>query len=717
MPAIISKIRLLLKIRQTHYDNSRAHFLHCQRLRDQAKALSDKAIEIRTDFANARPALIEAIYHKLIGHAIPRRQLDEARQRESALNHKLERLKMEERQSLADFKTKAQALEKALNQTAQARKNLSKAEEVLERQTIKSTQRAKRMANLALDEFALGKRSSLLLSVALWFLFDLSAPQMLMAQQKSYYRAINQPLSAVFKDVASQFDLIVKMRGVPRAPVKGIYEIDRIESFFNHMTNLHQLDWFIVKDVIYITPRKTRKKRTFQFTRRGDMRAFIHYLNHRKKVIGTPFKMSFHPRKSILGIEAPEIYLRYISQLHKKYLRNDIEEEVTQHHFQSASLLTQDKAQGAVMIFRLKNALASDKVYQFTNRRYSVEGVATLLRRLTGAGGGSSSSSPQSSNQYNALKRKTSLAKARSLTDSDDESDGSEASAPIAPLMIDDRDFSQVRILADKRLNAVLVYDDHKHYPYYKDLITHLDRKAGLVEIEAMIVDVSKDHINELGINWRVSKGRDAVGFGNFGNSLTDGAVGLSAGLGGLATALSSNIAGILAKIRFLETKGNSRVVSRPSVMTMDNLEAVINMRQRFFVKVEGYQDSSLYPVETGTSLRVTPHIVHATQNGGSNKPHIQLFIIIEDGTIDQSNSAMVDGLPSVQENKVSTQAVIGQGESLLIGGHIHTIKSNNKTQVPILGSIPLLGYLFRSEQIIKKEFIRLFIIRPNIYG
>ena len=230
-----------------------------------------------------------------------------------------------------------------------------------------------------------------------------------------------------------------------------------------------------------------------------------------------------------------------------------------------------------------------------------------------------------------------------------------------------------------------------------------------------MIVDVAKNHIDDLGIDWRARKGRNAVGFGDLGQNLTEGAVAFSFGLGGLPTALSSNLSGVLAKIRFLETKGESRIVSRPSVLTMDNLEAIINTTRRFFVRVSGYQDSSLYPVEAGTTLRVTPHIIHPSRDNDQT-PHIRLFISIEDGAVDSAASAQVDGVPAIQENKVNTQAVIEQGESLLIGGHIHTTKSDLTTRVPILGYLPLIGHLFSSQRVEEREFVRLFIIRPRIH-
>ena len=521
-----------------------------------------------------------------------------------------------------------------------------------------------------------------------------------------YYRAFDQNLPLALRDVAESFNLLIKMHDIPNHRLKGEYELRSLEQFLNPVARRYLLDWFILDRTLFVESRKLRRKRVFSLKTMDDLEGFHHFFEKEKPSHGVQFPVELDAGKMQFIIEAPEPYLRRLAYLHKRY--------ETRHQYEEED--EKDIGEGyGVMMFRLQNAWAVDKTYKFADTSYTVSGVATLLQQITGAAAPS-----RQSGSAPALGGNESVPEIRPLAAPRRQAIGEQMKDEKSPQRKDqeNQQNTNITILADERLNTVLIYDDRKLYSYYKKLIKSLDKKSELVEIEAMIVDVAKDHINDLGVNWQVSKGRDAVGFGNFGESLvTAGTIALSGGLGGLGTALTSNLSGVLAQIKFLETKGESRVVSRPSVVTMDNLEAIINTSQRFFVRVTGFQDSSLYPVEVGTTLRVTPHIIsRGTGSLRDEDPHIQIFVVIEDGAVDESESSRVDGLPRIQENKVSTQAVVEQGESLLIGGHIHTTTSDSITRVPILGHIPLLGYFFSSSRKIEKEFIRLFIIRPRVH-
>ncbi len=544
------------------------------------------------------------------------------------------------------------------------------------------------------------------------FIFIISclcASAALAGEKAIYYRAFDQNLPLALRDVAESFNLSLNMQDIPNQRLKGEYELHSPSKFLNIIAQRYLLDWFIDDETLFVTPKKLRQRRAFSFKTVADLDDFRIYVRKKKPLSGISFPMSLDGEQLQLTFQAPEAYLQRISLLYETYAgqHTEAEDEIAEK---------ENAGDGhGVMMFRLEHAWATDKTYQFADTAYTVSGVATILQKIIGAkeadeqsGGlpvfGSSESVPEI-RPLAAPRRKAVQEQMKSKTQAQHKPP--DAALSQAP-----------KILADERLNAILIYDDRRHYSYYKSLIKRLDKKSELVEIEAMIVDVAKDHIYDLGVNWQASKGRDAIGFGTIGENLVEeGAVALSGGLGGLSTALTSNLSGVLAKIRFLETKGNSRIVSRPSVVTMDNLEAIINTTQRFFVRVTGFQDSSLYPVEVGTTLRVTPHIISRSADSVRSKDyHIQLFVVIEDGAVDEAQSTRVDGLPRIQENKINTQAVVEQGESLLIGGHIHTTTSESISRVPFLGYIPLLGYLFSSRNKVEKEFIRLFIIRPRVH-
>jgi len=113
-------------------------------------------------------------------------------------------------------------------------------------------------------------------------------------------------------------------------------------------------------------------------------------------------------------------------------------------------------------------------------------------------------------------------------------------------------------------------------------------------------------------------------------------------------------------------------------------------------------------PITVGTTLKVTPHIID-TDKGES----VHLSVDIEDGAIQENDTQQA--LPRIRKSTIGTQAVMGEKESLLIGGFNAESDIKQVDQVPWLGSIPVIGILFKkkSSRLEKRE--RLFLITPKI--
>jgi type III secretion protein C len=162
-----------------------------------------------------------------------------------------------------------------------------------------------------------------------------------------------------------------------------------------------------------------------------------------------------------------------------------------------------------------------------------------------------------------------------------------------------------------------------------------------------------------------------------------------------------------LARINAMENKGKAKIVSRPSVITFDNIEAQFKHTDSFFVRVAGERDVGLYEISTGIVLKVTPHVIDVK---GHTK--IQLIVNVEDGMV-TGNS--VDNIPALKNSNINTQAIVDENNSLLIGGLIHDQEKTEKNKVPVLGDIPLLGAMFQYETKTKSKMERLFLISPRI--
>jgi type III secretion protein C len=278
------------------------------------------------------------------------------------------------------------------------------------------------------------------------------------------------------------------------------------------------------------------------------------------------------------------------------------------------------------------------------------------------------------------------------------------------PQVVNLGDANAVRIEADPRLNAVIVRDAPERLAQYEALVASLDVEPQSLEIEATIIDVNTDRLRELGINWRWSNAGNSLlfGRGDASDLLLRGNTEVTPqGRGGFVSAVLGDANQLVARINALQSDGAARVVSSPQVMTLSDVEAVFDNSQTFYVKVGGYQDVDLFNVSAGTQLRVTPHVFK-----DKDQVRIKLLVAVEDGSVTGRN---VDNIPIVERSTINTQALIQEGESLLIGGLVRESSGSNVDKIPLLGDIPLVGNLFKTRSDTKGRVERMFLISPRL--
>ncbi|WP_162242922.1 type III secretion system outer membrane ring subunit SctC [Sphingomonas sp. Leaf412] len=277
-----------------------------------------------------------------------------------------------------------------------------------------------------------------------------------------------------------------------------------------------------------------------------------------------------------------------------------------------------------------------------------------------------------------------------------------------------------VRIEPNPYLNAVIVRDVPERMGAYDSLIRALDVEPQVVEVEATIIDINTDKLRRLGINWRLESG--GLGFlfgdGTANDTLLTRNRGLSRrgnvtqitppAAGGTLSTIIGSQREFLGRIQALETKGVARVVSRPQIMTLANVEAVFDRTRTFYVRVAGREEVDLFNVTAGTVLRVNPHVFR-----DQDQTRVRMIVNIEDGSISQNS--LVENIPIVERASVSTQAMVLDGESLLLGGMTVDADSDDVYKIPLLGDIPLLGNLFKVQQRNRSRTERLFLITPRL--
>ncbi|AXE30564.1 EscC/YscC/HrcC family type III secretion system outer membrane ring protein [Chromobacterium phragmitis] len=319
--------------------------------------------------------------------------------------------------------------------------------------------------------------------------------------------------------------------------------------------------------------------------------------------------------------------------------------------------LNQEQNRETVRLFPLRYASAADNHYAYRGQSVTVPGVVSVLREMA---------------QGRALP----------LPDNKNPAPADPGGLPM---------FS-----ADTRQNAVLVRDRNKNMALYADLIPKLDKQPMLIEISVAIIDVNTADIDALGIDWSASAriGGGTVSF-NSGQLASDSFSSLVADSGNFMLRLSA-----------LEQQAKAKVVSRPSVVTLDNVQAVLDRSITFYTKLVSEKSASLQGLTSGALMRVTPRLIRE-----SGAERVLLTLNIQDGRQQGYNP---ENLPLVQNAEIATQATLNLGQALLLGGFVQDERIEDVRKIPLLGDLPLIGGLFRSRTQNDRSVVRLFLIKAE---
>ncbi|MET0383860.1 MAG: type III secretion system outer membrane ring subunit SctC [Burkholderiaceae bacterium] len=282
-------------------------------------------------------------------------------------------------------------------------------------------------------------------------------------------------------------------------------------------------------------------------------------------------------------------------------------------------------------------------------------------------------------------------------------------------------------IVADQRTNSILIRDLTSRMPQYGPLIDQLDVKPQLIELEAHVIEVENTALKQLGVEWRAHNSHVDLQTGNgstTANSYSNGVLnptfsGSLSNDGGTTTINTTPLGGsltavlgdagryLLTRINALEQTNQAKIDSSPKIATLDNVEAQMNNDTKFFVRVASYTAADLYSVQTGTDLRVLPMLID-----GNGSRQIKLAVHITDG---QLTGQQVDNIPVITSSNIDTEALLNEGDALLIAGYRVSKATHLQNGVPGLSKIPLIGGLFKYRDDEDSNMERLFLITPRV--
>jgi len=288
-----------------------------------------------------------------------------------------------------------------------------------------------------------------------------------------------------------------------------------------------------------------------------------------------------------------------------------------------------------------------------------------------------------------------------------------------------------VIVQADEASNALIITAPPARMKSIQSVVRQLDIRRAQLMIEAIIAEVSLDNAEEFGIQWRsasnvTSDNNAFIGGTNFnasGSGINQASVnprvlgdGLSLGFfSGTTNILGTNIINLNSLIRALSQTGDTNILSTPSLMAMDNEEAEIVVGQNVPFPTGSYTSTG------STTSTVNPFTTYERHDIGIKlkvKPQIS-----EGDTIRLDISQEVSSVASLDQNSgpitntrtITTSVLVDDGKLLVLGGLISNNVEESQYSVPILGSIPLLGALFRYNTSKQEKRNLMVFLRPVI--
>ena len=284
---------------------------------------------------------------------------------------------------------------------------------------------------------------------------------------------------------------------------------------------------------------------------------------------------------------------------------------------------------------------------------------------------------------------------------------------PIAELMLSDRG----RLVVNERINSYIVTDIPHAIEQLRKLLIEVDTPTRQVMIEARIVEVTDMTSLNLGIQWGGKFAKAGITNKDFPSSIIvtgdtfHSQEGISGngyitnfpfqpdegGVGNLAMTLGSvsNRYNLDMALQALESQDKIRIISAPRITTLDNIQAEINSGQSAVIVPTG-DNTQAEEVDTGIRLTVTPHI---TDNN-----MVFMDIEVEKSSLGQITANTV----TTEEKRATTQVLLSDGETTVIGGILEDEMNRHKEGWPILSKIPVLGFFFsgRVESGTKRELM-----------
>lgn len=479
--------------------------------------------------------------------------------------------------------------------------------------------------------------------------------------------ASNVKVGKLFDAVAERLNKpIILSKLAAEKKVTGNFNLANADEMFKALARRIALVWYDDGAGIYVYD-NSEMRSVIVNTQSAGSTQVLNYIQ-KTGIYDKRFPVRTQGDNRLLFVSGPPLYVELISAA-AAYLDERIKQE--------------DLAGGEVAVIPLKHSSVTDRTYNQRGQTVTIPGMLTALNGLFQGSNGAAESS-------------------LTIQPKEGEPKAIEAGFPVPPSIeglshtakpttASGRN-SPFSLVAYPDSNSLVVKGSPEQIRYVRQLVHTLDSSRSQVELSLWIIDVVRSKVDDLGVRWEagsIGVGGGTVTFNR--STLTDSRM-------------------FLAQIDAISKSGNARIVSRPVILTQENVPAMFDNNTSFYTRVEGERVATLEQVTYGTMISVLPRL-----SAGNS---VEMEVNIEDGGLSRDKSgkvADVEGLPQVNRTNINTVARVGRNNSLLIGGYTRDQIEDSESQIPLLGDIPLVGNLFKYRAHNQQKMIRIFLIQPRL--
>ena len=264
----------------------------------------------------------------------------------------------------------------------------------------------------------------------------------------------------------------------------------------------------------------------------------------------------------------------------------------------------------------------------------------------------------------------------------------------------------------DEETNAIIVMGPADELEYINKLIDELDKEKTQVYVQARIIEVNDELVNQIGISYGIFAGSaNNNGLTAFSSSLNGGSDSISLVKEAIGLDIPDITSGLAlgASLNLLKQNGALDIVSEPSILAINNKESSIYVGETISIKTSssvtdgGTTRENFQREDVGLTLKVKPRISNET------KVTLEINTILEG----VKTTKTISGNADTSKKEVKTTAILNNGESVIIGGLIENKNESKIQKVPVLGEIPIFGNLFTNDLSTTKKNNLVVIVTP----